>query len=310
MINLLIDTDMGPDDWITILFLGKHSEVNLKGISIVGTGESHGAPGAQNCKRLLSVVKKESTPVAFGQAKPMKGKNHFPNIMRWVMDRMLFIKIPKTNSETEGLYSVELLKRELENSSEKVTILAIGPLTNLAVLIQKHKAMSEKIKQIVIMGGAIDVYGNIKEIKFLSKNEWAEWNIYCDPHAANVVFGSGIPILLVPLDATNNISVNREFVNALASKADKPESVLAAKILRRLGSRVDKGIYFIWDVIAAAVMLDPSLASIETVPIIVEETGKATGRILRDKEKGEKIQVCMRVDKEKFEKLILDIFTL
>ncbi|MHA1110773.1 MAG: nucleoside hydrolase [Promethearchaeota archaeon] len=309
MINLLIDTDMGPDDWITILFLGKHSEVNLKGISIVGTGESHGAPGAQNCKRLLSVVKKESIPVAFGQKSPLKGKNHFPNIMRWVMDRMFFIKIPKTNSETEGLYSVELLKRELENSSEKVTILAIGPLTNIALLIQKNKSISEKIEQIVIMGGAIDVPGNIKEIKFLSKNEWAEWNIYCDPHAANVVFGSGIPVLLVPLDATNEISVDREFVNTLASKADEPESSLASKILQRLGSRVQKGIYFLWDVIAAAVLVDPSLASIETIPVLVEETGKAVGRILRDKEKGKSIQVCMRVEKEKFEKLILETFT-
>ena len=309
MLNLLIDTDMGPDDWITVLFLGKHPEVNLMGISVAGTGESHGAPGARNCKRLLSVVNNELIPVAFGQGDPLKGKKHFPNIMRWVMDNMLFIRLPRSKSETEGLYSIELLKRELENSTEKVSILAIGPLTNLALLIQQYPETTEKIEKIIIMGGAIDVPGNIKDVKFFSKNKWAEWNIYCDSHAANIVFGSGIPILLVPLDATNEISVNKEFVQTLVSKNNRSASVLAGKILQRLASRAEKGKYFLWDVIAAAVLVNPSIATNESISILVEESGVLTGKITRDEEKGNKIQVCTKVDKEKFEKLILDIFT-
>ncbi len=308
--SIILDTDMGPDDWITILFLGKHPEINLKAVTISGTGESPGRAGAENCKRLLSVVKKEMIPVAFGQEYPLKGRNHFPIIMRWIMDRMLFIKIPQTQIQAEGFYSTELLKRELRNSSEKVSILAIGPLTNLALLIQKDSSISKKIERIIVMGGAIDVPGNIKDINIFSKNQRAEWNIYCDPLAADVVFRSGIPVVLVPLDATNKISVNREFIDTLASKNDRPASLLAGKILQRLGSRVEKGKYFLWDVIAAAVMIDPTIAITETILVTVEQSGTNVGRILRDSEKGIPITICKEVEKAKFEKLILNTFSL
>ena len=206
------------------------------------------------------------------------------------MDRMLFLKLPKTKLETEGLYSTELLKRELENSSEKVTILAIGPLTNIATLIKTHKTLVDKIQQIVIMGGAVCVPGNIKDFRFFSKNEWAEWNIYCDPHAANIVFSSGIPITLVPLDATNQISVNTAFANSLDTEEPNQASILAAKILRRLSSRVEKETYFLWDVIAGAIMVFTRslgetgativvMGGIRTIPVLIVDWVEANNFI-------------------------------
>jgi pyrimidine-specific ribonucleoside hydrolase len=308
--SILIDTDMGPDDWLSILFLGMHRDAIVKAVSISGTGESHGKPGASNCKRLLSLIGLDKEiPVAFGTGKPIQGKNHFPSLLRLVMDKMLFLDIPLSNTPIESIDSIELLKQQLESTSNKLSILGIGPLTNLALLLEKYPQIKAKIEKIVIMGGAVDVPGNIKDIRFLSRNKWAEWNIYCDSHAANIVFGSGVPIELVPLDATNEIYVDQNFLDALASNKEHAASVFASGILKRLASRVNKGQYYLWDVIAAAVMLDPNIGLYETQSLYVDENGISIGNTRKDEKNGVMISVCKKVDKEKFEKMVLDTFS-
>ena len=308
--SILIDTDMGPDDWLSILYLGMHTNIKIQAVSISGTGESHGKSGAKNCKRLLSIIKLDNKiPVAFGLGKPTQGRNHFPWIMRFVMDRLLFLKLPVSKARIEPVNSIGLLKHELEASPTKLPILAIGPLTNLALLIEKFPEVKDNIEKIVIMGGAVEVPGNIKDIRFLSKNKWAEWNLYCDPHAANIVFGSGVPIELVPLDATNDISVNQNFLDALIGKEEKPASLFARNVLKRLASRVEKGQYYLWDVIAAAVLVDRSIAVFEDIAIYVDEHGSSIGSTRKDEENGFTLSVCKKVNKEKFEKMVIDTFS-
>lgn len=303
---IIIDSDMGPDDWVAILYLAQFNEVDLRIITISGTGESHGFKGAMNCLRLLKFVNKENIPVAFGRATPLLGDHHFPKIMRYVIDKMLFLNLPKTSKKPMNCSAVELLKHELSKSSEKITVLAIGPLTNIAELIIQAPELKEKISKIYIMGGAVNVAGNIKSIALFSKNQTAEWNIYCDPHAANIVLQSGIPLVLIPLDATNAIPVEKAFIEKLNQNDTNSVNKFCYKVVKRLTSRVEKGKYFLWDVIAAIVMCAEFIATFESYKInVVEEEGEQSGRTKIDEVNGVEINVCTKVNQIQFESLFM-----
>jgi len=158
---------------------------------------------------------------------------------------------------------------------------------------------------ITVMDGAIEVPGNVG-ISSDIDNEVAGWNIYCDPHAAELVFASGAPITLVPLDATNDVPVSMEFYARLEN--DRTTSV-AEFVYRVLGAQqqfIRQGSYYFWDPLAAAIATEESLATYQDIPlIVVEEEGPESGRTLRS-ERGFTIRVAMQADRERFETLFLD----
>jgi pyrimidine-specific ribonucleoside hydrolase len=302
MKSVIIDTDMGPDDWVAILYMLQRKDIEVKAITIAGTGEMHGLQGAKNCLRLLSLAKRRKIPVAFGRSKPIAGNNHFPNLMRWVMDRRMFLSLPKASEKPQQISACDLIEKTVHELTEKITILAIGPLTNLAEIFSSKPHIIEKIEHIYVMGGAIDVPGNIKEIVKKSKNNYAEWNTFCDPKAANMVFATGIPVTLIPLDATDILSVNRAFVDKLQVDSSNLVGVFCYKVINRLASRVEEEKYYLWDVIAAVVIENADITEIEQRRIfVVEAEGNEMGRMLDDEERGHKINVCKKVDRSQFE---------
>ncbi len=300
-IPLIMDTDMGPDDWFAILYLGKRNDIELKAITISGTGEAHGPKGAINCLKLLKLINKNDIPVSFGPDTPLIHDHHFPKLMRFVIDKMLFLKLPKTKKRPHSMSAVEFLNQFLINSDDKITFLATGPLTNLALLFNRYPAVKDKIAKIYLMGGAIDVAGNISSVNKSINNPHAEWNIYCDPKAANIVFQSSIPIVMVPLDATNHVLVDEEFVQFAKENNDNPISALLFRLLKRFGSRIEKGMVSLWDAVAASVIGREHVAQIEERKLIViEDEGPESGRTKEDLQKGVLVNACMKIDKEQF----------
>ncbi len=299
---LIIDSDMAPDDWTAILYMVKRNDVTIKAITVSGTGEVHGVKGARNCLRLLKMVNYEEIPVAYGSPKPLSGNHHFPLLLRFAVDHMLFLKLPKSKRKPQKLPAPDLIRQIILQSSEDITILAIGPLTNLADLFVQYPEIKGKISKIYIMGGAIDVAGNIANVDYTIDNPHAEWNIYCDPHAASIVFQSGIPTVLIPLDATNGIPIDREFVRKAKENRNNEISNFVYKILRRFGSHIDSGGVALWDAIAASIVENEEIAHFEIRMIkVVEVEGQESGRTKEDLQKGVKIKICKHVDKKKFE---------
>jgi pyrimidine-specific ribonucleoside hydrolase len=142
-------------------------------------------------------------------------RNHeFPAEWRQGADNAYGVNIPKGGEPSE-LNAAELIIEIVQNSDEPITIVAVGPLTNIAEAIQMEPGIASNISDIFIMGGAVEVEGNVGKSGVGIQNEHAEWNIYIDPVAANVVFDSGVPVTLVPLDATKDVPVTRKFYNAL-----------------------------------------------------------------------------------------------
>lgn len=304
---IIIDTDMAPDDWTAILYLIKRKDIDIKAINISGTGEAHGKRGAKNCLRLLELVDKSDIPVAYGESNPIECSHRFPRIMRFAIDRRLFIRFPKTNKVFEKLNAIELMNQIINKSPEKITILAIGPLTNLANFLKKYPESKEKIEKIYIMGGAIDVKGNIQDVSKSIDNPYAEWNIYCDPHAANIVFQSGISILLIPLDATNQLPIDKKFVQKLKNNQENKICEFCLKIMKRFGSRIEKGKIALWDLIAASTVYAEDIVEKEIRKVrVVEKEGSESGRIIDDVDKGAKIEVCKHVDEKEYFKRFFD----
>jgi inosine-uridine nucleoside N-ribohydrolase len=164
--------------------------------------------------------------------------------------------------------AVALFTSVIQDSSEPVTVLALGPLTNVGAALEATPELVEKIAMIYVMGGAVDVDGSMVS----DENTAAEWNIYCDPHAARLVFESGAPITLVPLDATNEVPVTPEFVAKLDSAKATPEAEFVAALLANNVESIAAGGYYFWDPLAAAVMSDPSLVTLTPRDVTVIDT--------------------------------------
>lgn len=130
------------------------------------------------------------------------------------------------------------------------------------------------------MGGAVNVPGNVKISSGLG-NDLAEWNIYADPGAAAVVLGSGVPLTLVPLDATSDVPVTTKFHNKLKRDRGTPSAEFVYRVLVQKEADIKSGYYFFWDPLAAAVVIDPTLADYKDMVLsVVVEEGPESGRVL------------------------------
>jgi inosine-uridine nucleoside N-ribohydrolase len=128
------------------------------------------------------------------------------------------------------------------------------------------------------MGGAVEAEGNVGNSGAGIENEHAEWNIYIDPTAADIVFSSGIPIVLVPLDATRDVPVTRRFYGALEENRGSAPAQVVFDMLTANLDFVDSGGFQFWDTLTAAVFTDASIATFEDVELTVVEGGTRSGR--------------------------------
>jgi len=294
---ILIDTDMAPDDVMAILYLLQRRDISIRAITVSGTGETHCEPGVRNVLGLVALTGAGDIPVACGREKPLQGDTAFPSSWRAGADRIRGIKLPE-GGKPSSLSAVDLIAQVIQSSPGKVAVLTLGPLTNLADAIQTRPEIAQNIAMIYIMGGAVDVPGNVNE------QASAEWNIYVDPHAANIVLGSKAPVTLVPLDATNDVPITSRFYASLKERHAAPAADALYQMFSASTSMYTGGMYF-WDPLTAVILTDESLASIETRQIRVVEEGEAeTGRTLAA-DNGASIRVAVSADANRFEEIIL-----
>ena len=179
-------------------------------------------------------------------------------------------------------------------------ILATGPLTNIADALKLDPGIAKNIERIYVMGGAVRVKGNVEQ---KGHDGTAEWNFFNEPRAAAAVIHSGIPITLVPLDATNNVPVTRGFVDRLRAQPSAA-SQLAAQSLDLVEKWVSGAGYYFWDPLTAAVLLDRTVVRTETLKVRVVSTGPSQGRVVEDPD-GVPIEVALHADQSKVETLLL-----
>ncbi len=202
---LIIDCDPGADDAIALFLAFAHTAtLDILGITTVA-GNVPLALTQANARRLCELVGRSDVPVYAGCPRPLvrslitaedvHGKTGLDGLT-----------LPAPTMPLQTQHAVDFLIDTLMNTSEKITLATLGPLTNVAVALVKEPRVGDRIQEIVCMGGAI-TQGNITPS--------AEFNIYVDPHAAAVVFTSGIPLTLISLDVTHQALVLPERMTQL-----------------------------------------------------------------------------------------------
>ncbi|MEI6856785.1 nucleoside hydrolase [Psychrilyobacter sp.] len=229
--NLIIDTDMGWDDVLAILLLLKNPNYHILGITVTGCGETHLDQGVDLALRLLTLGNQPDVTVCAGASKPSQYNHQFPNTFRDMMDEACGLKnlLPEPKGTVDKRKAWEFIKDSLAEEENQITILSLGGLTNIDHLLKLDpKPEVKNIERIVVMGGAVNVDGNIAALNN-SKAEWnqgpeystntyAEWNIFLDPQAAENVFNSEIPIKLVPLDVCDYAILDETYYNLITAK--------------------------------------------------------------------------------------------
>lgn len=303
---IVIDTDMAADDWMAILYLLQRFDVAVEAITVTGTGEAHCGAGTQNALGLLALAGSAEIPVSCGRESPLQGDHTFPAAWRESVDDLLGLSLPSNPSSTSSQTAVELLASVIHGAPQKVVLVALGPLTNVAEALQSDPSLVDNLEMIYIMGGAVSVPGNLQVPGVDIDNSVAEWNIYIDPHAAAVVFESGVPLTLVPLDATNYAPVTMAFYERLERDHTTPEADFVYQVLAQRQDLIGFGGYFFWDPLAAAIATDESLATIQQQTLkVTEEEGAESGRTVVI-EGGSSIRVCTAADGARFEEVFLN----
>ena len=305
---IILDVDMAHEDMSAALFLLSHPNVDVRAITVAGTGEAHCTPGVTNALGLVKLSGHEDIPIACGREMPLMGNHVFPAEWRQAADDAYGVEIP-AGGTASTLSASDLIVGIVQSSNAKITIVAVGPLTNVAEALQKTPEIIANIQAIYIMGGALEVNGNVGNSGVGIQNKYAEWNIYIDPVAANIVFNSGvpIPIILMPLDATQDVPVTRNFYKSLGKNLNTPAANLVYELLTANLDFVDSGGFQFWDSLTATIFTDESIASFQDFSVaVVEDQSPESGRTKPDSN-GAMIKVAISAERKKFESVFLTI---
>jgi pyrimidine-specific ribonucleoside hydrolase len=298
---IIIDCDPGHDDAIAILLaLANPEKLDLRGITTVG-GNQILDKITENALKVISFVNAD-IPVAKGAAGPLFGKLVTGEEAHGEsgMDGPL---LPPSKFRPVEQGAVEFMLDIIRSSKEKITLVPMAPLTNIALLITAYPEIKERIEKISLMGGGIS-YGNVTST--------AEFNIYVDPEAARIVFESGIPITMSGLDVTDKAAIFEDEILALKERG--PVSTMVGELLDFYSIYGKKMGYVgsaLHDPCAVAWLLHPELFESEHLYVTVETEGKLTrGMTVADKRKKmdrpANVEVLVGVDREAFMKLIFD----
>jgi len=304
-IPVIVDTDLSMDDHLALLFLLRHPGVQIKAITVSGTGEAHCQPGVRNMLDILENLQAPEIPVTCGRETPLAGDHVFPDAWRQGADTLYGVSLPPGTRQPYAGNAVELMRSVLEQEPKKVTLITLGPLTNPGEALQAHPDLAGEIERIYIMGGAVDVPGNVGVSTGQIDNQVAEWNIYADPSSANLVLRAGAPVTLVPLDATNYVPVTMPFLGRLDANRETPAAQLAYDLMSARRDVILSGGASFWDVLTAAVVLDGSLSSYKIGGIVVEEAEGPTSGQTRLDASGPKAIYAIWADGSRFEEQFL-----
>lgn len=266
---VLIDTDPGIDDAVAIALALGSPEVNVIGISTVG-GNSGLSATTNNALRLLEFFGRTDIPVASGFDEPYRrSKTETGYAPVHGHDGLAGVDLPAPTTKVVSTDAPAFLADKIRNSSDPVTLIAIGPLTNIAHLVDQHPDVIAMVDRFVIMGGAART-GNVTPV--------AEFNIWHDPEAAKRVFASGLITVMVGLDVTHSVKTQEQLWGWLkdGSKFGKVFDHILTSYTNTYETFYGERMTHQHDALAMAEAIWPNLMELEPAHIDVECTGELT----------------------------------
>lgn len=290
-IPLIFDDDGSPDGLIALLYFLSNPLYEVKAVT-VSAGEAHPQIFAQHLANFLAALGEEDIPVGYGRETPLEGDNSFPEPWRDASDGFWDIPLSPAPEVYSPRPAAALIVEILTESTDPMMVFVSGTHTNLAEALRLDPGIRDNIEGVYVMGGSIYVEGNIESDWPEIHNRVAEWNIWVDPVAAGEVFSSGLPLHIVPLDATNQIVWNKNDAQAWVSfEVQKADS--AGNILKWMLQSWSLENAYIWDLVAAVAATDPGLCPEEPLAIEVElEPGPKQGQLILTEEPAN-VLVCL-----------------
>lgn len=265
--KIIFDTDPGTDDAMALMLALHSPELDVRAITVV-PGNVVAAQGLENALRMVSLANRCDVPVAAGAQHPLfqklitaefwHGKNGLANI-----------ELPPSKCKVDARFAPDLIIQMVHAAPHEITLVPVGPLTNIALAVEKDPSIVPLVKEVVLMGGSISG-GNV--------NAAAEANIYNDPEAAQIVFQAGWPVTMVGLDVGDKTLLGKNQLDQLAS-AHGPVSDFIYKVAKYL---VDLAAQFglpgtpMYDPLAVGVAIDPTLVKAPEMHVDVETRGAFT----------------------------------
>jgi purine nucleosidase len=293
MKKIILDTDPGTDvdDAVALALCLQSPEIDLAGVTIVaGDVDTRG----QIALRMLEAAGRTDIPVALGAREPLIGESRFA-WGGWEGKGILERFDDALSADVRPAWKF-LAERTAESPGE-LTVVPIGPLTNIALAIRAFPAFRKNVKEIVLMGG------NGRFGPEAWKTPVREYNVGSDAEAARIVFESGIPITMVTLDVTLQVTIERAMVSKLRGTGNPLSKTVADQLEIYLDAH-GRQKTFMHDPLAVALLVDPALCRRERMLVRVETRGEFTSGMTvctEVPEKDSNAGVCVSVDAERFE---------
>lgn len=300
--RIIIDTDPGIDDALAFLFALASPEIKIEALTTT-QGNVTLAKATRNALAILELARASHIPVVMGSMFPLvqplraspdvHGESGIGNA-----------KLPEPRAKPLSGHAVDFLIEKILAEPNEISIFPIGPLTNIAMAIRKEPKFAQSVRELVIMGGAIQDGGNMTPL--------AEFNIYVDPHAAHIVFHSGIPITLIPLDVTHKCLLKQEHVDRLLKISSPISRFIRDAMHVYLKASYEKGFAGsgLHDPLTLATILAPELLTLKEYYVDVDISGGVSmGNTFADiynvTKKPVNMKVAMNVRSDEFIELFL-----
>ena len=265
--KIILDTDPGTDDALALMLALNSPELDVRAITVV-PGNVTAAMGLENALRMVSLADRCDIPVARGAQHPLfqklitaefwHGKNGLANI-----------ELPPSKCKVDSRFGPDVIIQLVHASPHEITLVLVGPLTNIALAVEKDPSIVPLVKEVILMGGSISG-GNV--------NAAAEANIYNDPEAAQIVFQAGWPLTMVGLEVGDKALFTQKYLDQLGQTHGQINDFIYSvlKFLVNLSGTFGAPGSPMYDPSAVAVAVDSTLVKVQEMHVEVETRGEFT----------------------------------
>ena len=304
-LRFIFDTDTGIDDAMALLFLLRSPELALEGVTTV-----FGNSTVDNCTRnalaVLELGGQPGVPVARGADQPLLRPYRGRGAAIHGESGLGNVEMPPPKARPLAVPAAQFIVERVTAAPEEIGLIAVGPLTNLALALRLEPRIAQATREVIIMGGAATVGGSITSA--------AESNIYNDPESASIVFSAGWPLTMVGLDVSRQVTMDKSYLARLeAAHTPLTDFIIAIadfysqSYYQRYGSRG----FSVHDPSAVAYTVAPTLFETQMLHVVVDTTdGPSSGRTVADLRphpaQEPNINVCLGVDEARLLQLYFD----
>lgn len=310
MKRILLDCDPGIDDSLAIILATKSPELKIEALTAV-TGNLLADWTSINARKTLEFIHREDIPVAQGMLRPLV-RNYPRDPFSHGDDGLGNSNLPAPRMKLDPRFASRMIRDVIHAFPNEITVIATGPLTNIAMVLLEEPSISQLIRELIVIGGSFG-FNEYAFTNATGDNPVSEWNVFVDPEAAKIVFHSGITITAIGLDVATHPNINlREGHSRVLEDSQRPEAKYMLGLIQFVKQRGFQDYCVLIDSMAIAAAIDPTLIKTQRIHVDVEtQSGLSLGQTVVDRRNNfrwdhlPQINAAYDADFEKFHDLLI-----